>query len=505
MKRKLAVYVLLAGLAGWGAPGVRAGKFMSQAFNQGTPEGASYGARYAPEVPQYIGPWGQPVVQHGSGTAREPSGADYAATLLYRQYPPEVLAQAGLSAPAASGISTANYSNVARPFGGIVQTQAKEDGDKGPPPNPPALPNTPQFTGIPGIMPPGPPGAVAALGALTGQSTPFGTHRTEVRFVGPAGMKISWYSPRAEGKGGFAAEFLEAPARYNFLQAAIYRLKLSDIPNRPGPALYPTLEVLPANVKTSVFLSHSAVPISFTEEDFEQVAAGNFVVKVIYLPDPQYQDLAATGPDEVVSSRLEPGVDPVLEAKRRGSILAIVRLGNIDLEARGTPAMDAPDQAQVRYMQAMQQQQQMAMQQQMIMQQQMAMMRGMAPNMAGMAPGGMPGMMPPGMPGMPGMAGGMPPGMPGMPGMGGGMPPGMPGMPGMAPGMPGMPGMMPGAPTVPTGPGFPGAPTVPTPYRPTGPAVQTGPLGKATTAGKAIQSVGYQTSTDSAAGVKTTR
>ena len=88
--------------------------------------------------------------------------------------------------------------------------------------------------------------------------------------------------------------------------------------------------------------THSAVPISFTEDDLEHVAADNFVVKVIYLPDPQFQDLAATGPDEVVSSRLEPGVDPIIEAKRRGSILAIVRLGNIDLEAPNTPSMDAP-------------------------------------------------------------------------------------------------------------------------------------------------------------------
>src|SRR5262249_33949924 len=102
-------------------------------------------------------------------------------------------------------------------------------------------------------------------------------------------------------------------------------------------------EVLPATAKTATFLAHSAVPISFTEEDFEQVAAGNFVVKVIYLPDPQFQDLAATGPDEVVSSRLEPGVDPIIEARRRGTILAVIRLGNIDLEAPDTPAMDAPD------------------------------------------------------------------------------------------------------------------------------------------------------------------
>jgi len=44
----------------------------------------------------------------------------------------------------------------------------------------------------------------------------------------------------------------------------------------------------------------------------------------------------------VVSSRLEPGVDPIVEAQRRGSILLVIRLGNIDLEAPNTPAMDAP-------------------------------------------------------------------------------------------------------------------------------------------------------------------
>jgi hypothetical protein len=164
-----------------------------------------------------------------------------------------------------------------------------------------------------------------------------------VRFVGPAGMKISWYAPRADGRPGFSSQYLEAPARYNFLQASVYRLKLTDVPNRPGLELYPTLEVVPAKAKTCSFLAHSAVPVSFTDADFDQVAAGNYVVKVIYLPDPQFQDLAATGIDELVSSQLEPGVDPIAEAQRRGSILLVVRLGNIDLEAPNTPAMDAPN------------------------------------------------------------------------------------------------------------------------------------------------------------------
>src|SRR5262249_23027938 len=150
------------------------------------------------------------------------------------------------------------------------------------------------------------PGAVAAIGALTGGAcAPFHGQRTEVRFVGPAGMRVSWFVPGAGGKNAPTPQYPEAPRPYNLLPAAIYRLKLSDIPNRPGVELYPTLEVVPAGARAQAFLAHSAVPVSFTEEDFEQVASGNFVVKVIYLPDPQFQDLASTGPDEVVSSRLE--------------------------------------------------------------------------------------------------------------------------------------------------------------------------------------------------------
>jgi hypothetical protein len=155
-------------------------------------------------------------------------------------------------------------------------------------------------------------------------------------------MRVSWFAPSPDGRQGFANNQLVVPGRYNFVQAAIYRLKMSNIPNRPGLELYPTLEVVPSNVRTDTFLAHSAVPVAFTDEDFDQVASGNYLVKVIYLPYPQFQDLATIGPDEVVSSRLEPGVDPIAEACRRGNILLVVRLGNIDLEAPNTPPMDAP-------------------------------------------------------------------------------------------------------------------------------------------------------------------
>src|SRR5262249_36318930 len=124
----------------------------------------------------------------------------------------------------------------------------------------------------------------------------------------------------------------------------IYRLRLSNIANRPGKVYYPTLEVYPATPATVTFLSHNTVPVSFTDEDFQQVTdGGNLVVKVIYLPFPQFQDLVAVaGAEEVVSTRPEPAVNPIDEANRRGTILAVVRIGNIDLQDPNTPAMDAP-------------------------------------------------------------------------------------------------------------------------------------------------------------------
>jgi hypothetical protein len=191
----------------------------------------------------------------------------------------------------------------------------------------------------------GPPGAVAAFGALGvgGMRPPMVNGRSSIKFTGPAGMKVTWQLP----DGSFSndkANALTPPKEYNFLQGQVYRLKLSEIlPDYAGVNFYPTLEVAPANPKTLVFLSHASVPLTFTGDDFAQAKAGNLVVKVVYLPDPANQDFStAVGAEEVVSTRLEPGADPVAEAQRRGSILAIVRLGNIDLENKESPAMTAP-------------------------------------------------------------------------------------------------------------------------------------------------------------------
>jgi hypothetical protein len=144
----------------------------------------------------------------------------------------------------------------------------------------------------------------------------------QIVFNRPEGMTITW-GLVAGGHSDSAP--LAVPGRYNFPEAAMYHLKLATIPGRPSVEFYPTLEIRPFQPRTERFLNYNAVPVSFTDEDFDHVLSGGFVTKVIYLPDPAFQELPGCV-ETLVSTRLDPDVDPIVEAERRGAILAIARL-----------------------------------------------------------------------------------------------------------------------------------------------------------------------------------
>jgi hypothetical protein len=322
------------------------------------------GEYYVPQVPGISGPWGEPVAMAAPYTSTSAHLTPWQAQRMmsqsvpldWVQRDPNVM-QAGAQVPG-SGMPQPAMS---MPPGGLMAPP-------GVPLSPPML--TPGGPGMPGPNIPmnGGPGGMgfmpgnnipasasalmnaarapmagAAMGASPGSfcPPPASIGRTQIRFTGPDGMRISWLSQGADGRSSYSAPMVEAPGRYNFLQASIYRLKLSNIRGRPGLELYPTLEVVPSNPKTAAFLAHSAVPLEFTAQDFQEITEGKYLVKVIYLPDPQFQELAATGTDEIISTRLEPGADPILEAQRRGCILLVIRMGNVDQEAPNTPPLDS--------------------------------------------------------------------------------------------------------------------------------------------------------------------
>ncbi|MCA9191502.1 MAG: hypothetical protein KDB03_07065 [Planctomycetales bacterium] len=154
----------------------------------------------------------------------------------------------------------------------------------------------------------------------------------QLLFGRPDGMEIHY---DVIGDGSFGSDALFVPGRLEFGMGGIYRLKLTNIQSREGVELYPTIEVAGPNPRTAAYLAHNAIPVHFNPDDIEQVLSGNFVTKVIYLPDPEFQGDALVGVDVLVSNRLNPGVDPIVEADRRGAILAIIRLGNKDIELSG--------------------------------------------------------------------------------------------------------------------------------------------------------------------------
>jgi len=296
------------------------------------------------EINTYQGPNGEPVI---SARGAAPGGVKQAGgTSDNSGIEPALFRKWGT--PAASNVKTVAY------VPGMAGTPGCSTGDCGGYAAGPVMGGYPGPNPHGGILPVpglGAPGATAGIGSMVPGMGGMGAAlagmpangRASIKFTGPAGMKITWQLPG----GGFLDEAsgLTAPKEYNFVQGQTYRLRLTQVlPNHPGKSFYPTLEVASANPKALKFLAHSCVPVTFSNEDFDQAVDGNLVVKVIYLPDRDNQDFVtvAGGIEELVSTRLEPGADPVAEAQRRGTVLAIINLGNIDLENRASPAMTAP-------------------------------------------------------------------------------------------------------------------------------------------------------------------
>ncbi|MCA8999430.1 MAG: hypothetical protein KDA80_20715, partial [Planctomycetaceae bacterium] len=171
--------------------------------------------------------------------------------------------------------------------------------------------------------------------------------KVQVRFLGPMGMSVAVQDQ---------TEPFQVPFRHNFVQGRIHPLKFFNIPGRTGLELFPTLELRsPLTVfgsqqdasSVNRYLEHNALAVQITDADLDQAIANNFVTKVLYLPKPDAGG-AIANQSEIVSARLEPGVDPVAEAEKRGTVLAVLRIGNrthhqpVEPTAAESPISDGP-------------------------------------------------------------------------------------------------------------------------------------------------------------------
>lgn len=164
----------------------------------------------------------------------------------------------------------------------------------------------------------------------------------QVNFRKPEGMQIGWKNfiqteTMQEGKrviqttveDGWQTPQVTVPGHANFKVGTVTILKLTNVSGRSDKAYYCSLEMRPRTPASEHYAAHTAIPVIFSDEDFDQVDGNNFVTKVVYLPTGPHQELALGGDVELlVATRLDPGDDPIAEAAKKGDVLLVVRMGN---------------------------------------------------------------------------------------------------------------------------------------------------------------------------------
>src|SRR5262245_41389169 len=202
MKRSTCATVLLAAVGGCMAPDTdnTSGQYMAHVWNKPAPDGVHWGVQSGPPtVATVMDPSGRPMPMAAPYTYNPPTGESMARAMLAKSVPLDLIQQAGFTKHGAADPAILQAQGMCGP-GGCPPGMPPGGGmmPPGVPPMPGMVPPG-MAPGMPGIGPPSPPGAVAALGALTNPVSPFPVQRTEVRFAGPAGMRISWFAPRADG------------------------------------------------------------------------------------------------------------------------------------------------------------------------------------------------------------------------------------------------------------------------------------------------------------------
>jgi len=115
----------------------------------------------------------------------------------------------------------------------------------------------------------------------------------------------------------------------------VYRLRVADIPNRKNKEYYPTLEIPAINAPQAVeFLTNSYIPIELLETCFDAADEGAVVTRYYWL-DANEPNADSDGFVRVKTSATREQVP------EKAIVLAILRLGGIDLEPQAPEAESA--------------------------------------------------------------------------------------------------------------------------------------------------------------------
>jgi hypothetical protein len=164
-----------------------------------------------------------------------------------------------------------------------------------------------------------PPGAIGSQQLSRGGPLPGYFQPVVVR--APAGALIS-----TAAYGEFE-QARPAPLLAGMLISAVYRLRITNIPNQEGLEVYPTIEVIDRLYPPIGQEFRFPIDIELTQEELEMALAGKFVTRVVYLEEPEAALPVPQQPNEQNYFEAAEGDNPLDIADTLGRPVAIIRLG----------------------------------------------------------------------------------------------------------------------------------------------------------------------------------
>jgi len=174
-----------------------------------------------------------------------------------------------------------------------------------------------------------PPGAIGSQQLLRGGPIPGYFQPVEIR--GPEGAEV------ASAEGGAFIESTPLPRKYGMLIGAVYRFRVSGIPDYEGLEVFPTVEVIDRIYPPVGLENKFPIDIELTRQELEMALDGKFVTRVIYLEDPDAALPIAEDPENQSFFEVDTHENPLEVADRLGRPVAILRMGG------RTPDETGPD------------------------------------------------------------------------------------------------------------------------------------------------------------------
>ena len=164
------------------------------------------------------------------------------------------------------------------------------------------------------------PGVVADIARLSNPK--LQGHVQPVRVVAPAGSLVG-----VRTSGGYV-QTGSSKTSVGLIVGPVYRFKVTNIANKPGVELYPSVEILNRLNPPAGLENEFPIEVVISQSDLEEAIAGRLVTKVIYLESRETALPHRHLPDKQPYFDIGGGEDPLRVAERLGSPMAIRRVGS---------------------------------------------------------------------------------------------------------------------------------------------------------------------------------